>query len=165
MVRLRTVVTVLLVISIAGCNQPDAGASPTDQSNLETQTTDDPVTDGVQTSHTNTESERPTIEPRERLTIHSDTNESLSITLYQYTDSGPPPNSTDIEPANWRLVDSVTYDDPRGTFSVTEFEPNGQILIKMNERVIWERQVEPFERYELRISETGEVEVTDYWVL
>lgn len=165
MVRLRIVVTILLVMSVAGCNQPDAGASPTDQPNLETQTTDNPGSDDTQTPHTTAATEHPTIEPRERLTIHSDTNENLSIALYQYTDSGPPPNSTEIEPANWRLVDSVTYSDPQGTFSVTEFEPNGRIIIKMDDRVIWDEQVEPFEQYRLRISETGEVEVTEYRVL
>jgi len=141
-----SIMMVTLIITMAGCS-----TGVTDQTPTETNTA----------TETQTDKALPTVEPSDRLVIHSDTSKNITVAMYEYTGEGYSPDTIKDRSDKWKKVDSVSYVNKTGRFRVTELEINGHIAISVNDELVWEAPISVSDHVELVISQDGEVTVTE----
>lgn len=108
-----------------------------------------PTSEGDQ-SPTTTEKWATAVRPADRLVLYA--SRSLTVTVTMYADQ-----SKTTEKA------SVTYSLNEGeTRHVTEFTPDGWIVLSMDGEVIWEKQVTSADHYKLSLTE-GKATISEHW--
>lgn len=149
--RVKRPATCLLIgiLVIAGCSAAPVGSDGTDATPSPT-----PPETG-----TPTEEEHHTIEPDERLVISKLIDENVTVSMYEPSGTS---NATSTATPEGEELASVTYGpDEKGDIHVTEFEPDGHIVIAIEGEIVWQGLVYPFTYYKLSIDSNGDVRVVE----
>lgn len=172
--KLSLALLAVLVVATAGCSSiPPGSDSPGATSSpaaTETRTgtpsdtrTEPPSPPGG--TEVPAETAPRTVPADERLVLVKAIEENVTVSLYG--DAGTPiPTNASAAAVRGEAEASVTYGpDQRGEIPVTAFDVDGYVVVSLDDEVIWQERVEPYEHVELHVDRDGEADVSEYFVL